>query len=215
MLSSDRSLARDPIRFDSPSHWSSLSPSRQVPGDDVAIISPYRSQVRVDCALCARHESPICNPHSRSPFRSFPRSLIRQVALINDKLRTRVNSVDKIDTSYECLTIDKAQVCGAGSIHTRIQVRRLKSLHSHSMGTQCVVQGRDKAMVIVSLVKSNDRHDPGKLLGDLRRVNVAMTRAQSKLVLIGDSSTLIHLELFAGIVRFIKENGWMVSVGGQ
>jgi DNA replication ATP-dependent helicase Dna2 len=66
-------------------------------------------------------------------------------------------------------------------------------------------------MVIVSLVKSNDRHDPGKLLGDLRRVNVAMTRAQSKLVIIGDTSTLTNLELFAGIVSLVKARGWLVT----
>lgn len=124
----------------------------QVPGDDVAIISPYRSQV----------------------------------ALINDKLRGRDNSTGNNNNNgngsadYECLTIDKSQ-------------------------------GRDKAMVIVSLVKSNDRHDPGKLLGDLRRVNVAMTRAQSKLVIIGDTSTLTNLELFAGIVRLVKARGWLVT----
>ena len=65
-------------------------------------------------------------------------------------------------------------------------------------------------MVIVSLVKSNGRQDPGKLLGDLRRVNVAVTRAQSKLVLIGDSSTLMNLELFAGIIHFMRGKQWIV-----
>jgi len=66
--------------------------------------------------------------------------------------------------------------------------------------------------VIVSLVKSNDRQDPGKLLGNLRRVNVAVTRAQSKLVLIGDSSTLMNLDLFSGIIRFMRAKQWITSV---
>jgi hypothetical protein len=51
-------------------------------------------------------------------------------------------------------------------------------------------QGRDKDLVIVSLVRHNDRGDMGSLLSDVRRVNVMVTRARRKLIFVGSLSTL-------------------------
>jgi ATP-dependent RNA/DNA helicase IGHMBP2 len=50
-------------------------------------------------------------------------------------------------------------------------------------------QGREKAVMLVSCVRSNDDASVG-FLTDVRRLNVAMTRAQCKLVVVGDSATL-------------------------
>lgn len=43
-------------------------------------------------------------------------------------------------------------------------------------------QGRDKEMIILSLVRSNMEGHVGKLIKDWRRINVAFTRAKSKLI---------------------------------
>ena len=51
-------------------------------------------------------------------------------------------------------------------------------------------QGRDKDCVIVSFVRSNAEKNIGVLLEDVRRINVAITRAKCKLILIGSASTL-------------------------
>lgn len=51
-------------------------------------------------------------------------------------------------------------------------------------------QGRDKDVVIVSLVRSNDQGSLGRLLSDLRRVNVMLTRAKRKLIFVGSCGTL-------------------------
>jgi superfamily I DNA and/or RNA helicase len=50
-------------------------------------------------------------------------------------------------------------------------------------------QGREKEAVIVSLVRSNREGDIG-FLADTRRMNVALTRARRKLIVIGDSATI-------------------------
>src|SRR5205814_9846487 len=50
-------------------------------------------------------------------------------------------------------------------------------------------QGREKEAVILSLVRSNREGDMG-LLADIRRINVALTRARRKLLVIGDSAPL-------------------------
>jgi superfamily I DNA and/or RNA helicase len=50
-------------------------------------------------------------------------------------------------------------------------------------------QGREKEAVIISLVRSNERGEIG-FLADTRRMNVALTRARRKLIVIGDSATI-------------------------
>jgi ATP-dependent RNA/DNA helicase IGHMBP2 len=58
-------------------------------------------------------------------------------------------------------------------------------------------QGQEKDIIYISLVRSNEQTDIG-FLNDIRRMNVALTRARKKLVVIGDSATL-------GIHPFYKE----------
>lgn len=51
-------------------------------------------------------------------------------------------------------------------------------------------QGRDKDCIIMSMVRSNANRDKGGLLRDLSRINVAITRAKKKLIIIGSADTL-------------------------
>jgi DNA replication ATP-dependent helicase Dna2 len=51
-------------------------------------------------------------------------------------------------------------------------------------------QGRDTRCVIVSLVRCNDNGEIANLLEDPRRVNVAITRAKHKLLLLGSGRTV-------------------------
>ena len=51
-------------------------------------------------------------------------------------------------------------------------------------------QGRDKDVIILSLVRSNDNGRVGRLLSDPRRLSVAVTRAKRKLIFVGSFSTL-------------------------
>jgi len=67
-------------------------------------------------------------------------------------------------------------------------------------------QGREKEVVIVSFVRSNKSGTIG-FLKDLRRLNVSITRAKRKLVLIGDSNTLESEGCYRRLVALAKESG--------
>lgn len=60
-------------------------------------------------------------------------------------------------------------------------------------------QGREKEAVIISLVRCNQDHEIG-FLRDTRRMNVALTRARRKLIVIGDSATIAEHPFYHGLL---------------
>jgi ATP-dependent RNA/DNA helicase IGHMBP2 len=60
-------------------------------------------------------------------------------------------------------------------------------------------QGREKEAVIISLVRSNEDQGIG-FLRDTRRMNVALTRARRKLIVIGDSATIAGHPFYSGLL---------------
>lgn len=73
-------------------------------------------------------------------------------------------------------------------------------------------QGRDKECIILSMVRSNEAGIVGDLLKDWRRVNVALTRARSKLIVLGSRRTLVNNELLAKFMTLVDRNGWAVDL---
>ena len=68
-------------------------------------------------------------------------------------------------------------------------------------------QGQERDVVFISLVRSNDDGKIG-FLSDLRRMNVAMTRARMKLVIIGSAATLTRHPFYEKLfLSQKKENG--------
>ena len=70
------------------------------------------------------------------------------------------------------------------------------------------MQGRDKACIIVSFVRSNDHASIGDLLTDWRRINVAVTRAKHKLIMIGSRKTLSLSPVLKKLIDFAQERLW-------
>jgi superfamily I DNA and/or RNA helicase len=67
-------------------------------------------------------------------------------------------------------------------------------------------QGREKEAIVISLVRSNEKGEIG-FLSDLRRTNVAMTRARRKLLMIGDSATLSSDPFYARLIAHFESQG--------
>ena len=72
-------------------------------------------------------------------------------------------------------------------------------------------QGREKEVVIISLVRSNPEGAIG-FLADTRRMNVALTRARRKLIVIGDSATITAEPFYARLVEYFERSGAYHSV---
>ncbi|TWI96770.1 putative DNA helicase [Mucilaginibacter frigoritolerans] len=65
-------------------------------------------------------------------------------------------------------------------------------------------QGQERDMVVISMTRSNTEASIG-FLSDIRRMNVAMTRAKKKLVIIGDSGTLSILPFYADLIKYAEK----------
>lgn len=73
-----------------------------------------------------------------------------------------------------------------------------------SVNTVDSFQGQERDIIFISLVRSNDKNEIG-FLKDIRRMNVAMTRARKKLVIFGDSGTICNDEFYNSFVDYINE----------
>ena len=67
-------------------------------------------------------------------------------------------------------------------------------------------QGREKEVVILSLVRSNIKNNLGFIV-EKRRLNVGVTRARRQLVLVCDSSTVCQDEFLGKFVSYMRDNG--------
>ncbi len=67
-------------------------------------------------------------------------------------------------------------------------------------------QGRENEAVIISLVRSNEDGEIG-FLADIRRMNVALTRARRSLIVIGDSATIASHPFYAQLLDYFDQIG--------
>ena len=72
-----------------------------------------------------------------------------------------------------------------------------------SVNTVDGFQGQERDIVLISLVRANDEGQIG-FLRDLRRMNVAMTRARMKLIILGDASTMTRHPFYKKLYEYIE-----------
>ncbi len=76
--------------------------------------------------------------------------------------------------------------------------------HLISVNTVDGFQGQERDIVLISLVRANDEGQIG-FLRDLRRMNVAMTRARMKLIILGDSTTMGKNKFYKKLFEYIQQ----------
>lgn len=106
----------------------------------------------------------------------------------------------------------------------RAQVRRMKELLAEgdfdairaieellTVDSIDAFQGQERDVIVISLVRSNPDGEIG-FLADIRRMNVALTRAKRKLIVIGDSSTLSSNLFYQDFLDYVEKNNIYKSV---
>ena len=164
----------------------------------------------------------------RSSTASWTREMRPSTSAAEARERSTSGGTGKMNAAEACATIDtlKSYISKIGSSRIaesnidfaiispyKSQVQLLRRLIKsdpglrrirHAITTDTVdgFQGQERDVVIISLVRSNDRGDIG-FLTDLRRMNVAMTRARMKLIIVGDVTTLSRHTFFAALHDYV------------
>lgn len=102
--------------------------------------------------------------------------------------------------------------CSVGVISPyRAQVEHLRQVFAEDLlsnkkltvNTIDGFQGQERDIILISLVRSNDRQEIG-FLADYRRMNVALTRARHKLIVLGDSATFADDVFYGGLLAYAE-----------
>ncbi|WP_455632524.1 AAA domain-containing protein [Parabacteroides sp.] len=72
-------------------------------------------------------------------------------------------------------------------------------------------QGQERDVILISLVRANEDGKIG-FLNDLRRMNVAITRARMKLMILGDASTLTRHAFYKELYKYIFQRGKIITI---
>lgn len=87
----------------------------------------------------------------------------------------------------------------------------LEPLHKLvTINTVDAFQGQERDVIAISFVRSNDKAEVG-FLSDIRRTNVAMTRARKKLIMVGDSATLGAHPFYVELLDYVQKAGFYRS----
>ena len=154
-----------------------------VPGSDVGIMTVYRSQLAL-----LRHE------------------------IHRQQQRRRALRQQRHDASHPCHHHHHAQAPNSNAAGPQEEQSCDEDSSQVEMHTTDKFQGRDKEIVILSLVRSNEGKNIGDLLRDWRRINVAFTRARTKLIVLGSKETLAEDELLRAFIGLADERRWTMDV---
>ncbi len=160
----------------------------------------------IDTAGCGYSETQ--DPESLSRFNAEEASLIIHQA---EKLVEEIGLEEWLQQNITMgiITPYRAQV---DHLHKLAEASHLlEPLHKLiSINTVDAFQGQERDVILISFVRSNEKAEVG-FLGDIRRTNVAMTRARKKLIMAGDSATLGSHEFYLKLIEFVQEHGFYRS----
>lgn len=91
--------------------------------------------------------------------------------------------------------------------------RRLR--RSISVGTVDGFQGQERDVVVISMVRDQQGGGSIGFLRDLRRMNVAMTRARMKLIIIGSADTLGHHRFYRELIEHVRSYGEFIEAKSE
>jgi len=199
------------LDYDIPMEWVDLSSSVQSEESGVQR-SDYRQDEVPDHSNKANHTSSLLTLNSSLPFReefvgeTFGRINKAEAELTLQCLEayfTRIGRQRILDERIDVGIISpyRAQV----QYLRRMLAKRefFKPFRRRiSVNTVDGFQGQERDVILISLVRANDSGDIG-FLRDLRRMNVAITRARMKLIILGDVSTMTRHPFYRKLYGYV------------
>jgi predicted DNA helicase len=157
----------------------------------------------IDTAGCGYTETQ--DPETLSRFNEEEAQvLIRQL----EKLVQQVGT-DRWAYSLGIITPYSAQVERIVKLVESSEI--LSEIRSYlTINTVDAFQGQERDVIAISFVRSNDKGEIG-FLTDIRRTNVAMTRARKKLIMIGDSATLGTHNFYTTLLEYVQQKDFYQS----
>ncbi|MEQ9412721.1 MAG: ATP-binding protein, partial [Cyclobacteriaceae bacterium] len=160
----------------------------------------------IDTAGCGYHET--LDPETLSKYnKEEARLLINSLEQLVDQIGLQ----EWMDAGYTIgiITPYSAQVATLLSLaEDTPPLNEIASLIS--INTVDAFQGQERDVIAISLVRSNDSGEIG-FLGDIRRTNVAITRARKKVIIVSDSSTLCVHPFYNELVEYVQHKNYYQS----
>ncbi|MCV9386815.1 AAA domain-containing protein [Reichenbachiella ulvae] len=154
----------------------------------------------IDTAGCAFYEA--VDKETRSSFNAEEADLL--IKHLTEYLG-QLESMEQLDEleSIGIISPYKAQTALLNEkiLEQGLDVDKLKKLQINTVDS---FQGQERDVIYISLVRSNEEAQIG-FLSDTRRMNVALTRARKKLVVIGDSATIGQHPFYEKFIDYINE----------
>lgn len=154
----------------------------------------------IDTAGCGYFEE--VDPETRSSFNK------EEADLLFKHLTNYLMSLDAMEKADELSSVGiispyKAQVV---NMQEQLAAMELEESMANKLAVNTIdsFQGQERDVIYISLVRSNENGEIG-FLSDTRRMNVALTRARKKLVVIGDSATIGQHPFYEKFLDYINE----------
>jgi predicted DNA helicase len=157
----------------------------------------------VDTAGCGFDEK--VNPESLSRFNAEEFFILREhlyqlVEKFDSSVDFPLPSIGIVSPYREQVEFMETQILEDPILADFLKKKRI------SISTIDGFQGQERDVMYISLVRSNPKFEIG-FLSDTRRMNVAMTRARMKLIVVGDSSTIGNHHFYKAFLDYAEKNG--------
>ncbi len=165
------------------------------------------SQMAIEKENCEEEGQSI---HFREQFvgENFGRINKDEAQLTLDTLLAYFNKIGKERVLSERIDIGIISPYRAQVQYLRQRIRKKDVFkpyrHLITVNTIDGFQGQERDIILISMVRANEDGQIG-FLKDLRRMNVAMTRARMKLIILGDAPTLTKHPFYKKLLGYIKE----------
>lgn len=166
----------------------------------------YRGILDYDCPMMWIDTSGI-EAYEQFVGENFGRINKKEAALTLDKLQEYFEKIGKERILDESIDVGIISPYRAQVQYLRQQIKKKEFFRPYrrliSVNTVDGFQGQERDVIIISLVRSNNNGNIG-FLCDLRRMNVAITRARMKLIIMGNAETLSHTQFYKKLYEYVE-----------